>query len=159
MRRGTTTFSSAALMLLIFAGWISPALGAAPVVSPADSTQAAPLATAVVRLEGKVDDYNRDTFFTRFNLAKAAGAKVIIVDLDTYGGLVTSGLDISRFLKNQSDVHTIAYVGDKAISAGAMIPIPCNEIAMAPSAQPGDGAPITIPDERSLQARAESESA
>src|SRR4051812_41337882 len=63
---------------------------------------------AVVRLDGKVDDYNRDGFFKRFNQAKASGAKVIIIDLDTYGGLVTSGLDISRFIKGQSDVHTIA---------------------------------------------------
>ena len=63
-----------------------------------------PTPAAIVRIEGKIDDYNRDTFFRRFNQAKAAGAKVVIVDLDTYGGLVTSGLDISRFLKSQTDV-------------------------------------------------------
>ncbi|MDB5876145.1 MAG: hypothetical protein JWQ07_5587 [Ramlibacter sp.] len=160
MRRGITTFSSGALALLLLAGWFcTTPQAAAASVSPSDTMQAAPLPTAIVRLEGKVDDYNRDTFFTRFNLAKAGGAKVIIVDLDTYGGMVTSGLDISRFLKNQSDVHTIAYVGDKAISAGAMIAIACNEIVMAPSAQLGDCAPISIRDDGSLQSMGETERA
>ncbi len=111
------------------------------------STQnSGPTPTIVVRLQGQIDDYNRDKFIERFNQAKAAGAKVIIVDLDTYGGLVTAGLDISGFIKSQSDVHTIAYVSRKAISAGAMIAISCDEIVMAPNAQLGDCAPIAIHD-------------
>src|SRR5438552_832903 len=97
------------------------------------STQAAasgPAPAAVVGLSGEIDDFNRDSFFRRFNHAKADGAKVIIVEIDTWGGLVTAGLDISRFLKNQTDVHTIAYVNDKAVSAGAMIAMACDEIVM-----------------------------
>jgi membrane-bound serine protease (ClpP class) len=112
-----------------------------------------------VRLEGKVDDYNRDGFIRHFNQARAAGAKVIIVDLDTYGGLVTSGLDISRFLKGQSGVHTIAFVSDKAISAGAMIALACDEIVMAPSAQLGDCAPIALREDGGLDSLGETERA
>ena len=62
-------------------------------------------------------------------------------DTSGYGGLVSAGLEISHFLKSQRDVHTIAFVGAKAISAGAMIAIACDEIVMAPSAQIGDCAP------------------
>jgi membrane-bound serine protease (ClpP class) len=143
------SFALALVMSLVFLG--------APRVQAAATEPA--LAAAVVRLEGKVDDYNRDGFFTRFNHAKAAGAKVIIIDLDTYGGMVTSGLDISRFLKSQNDVHTIAYVSDKAISAGAMIAIACNEIVMAPSAALGDCAPISIRDDGGLETMGETERA
>jgi membrane-bound serine protease (ClpP class) len=120
---------------------------------------ASPTPVAVVRLEGKIDDYNRDAFEKRFNQAKAAGAKVVIVDLDSYGGLVTSGLDISRFLKNQRDVRTVAWVSDKAISAGAMIAIACDEIAMAPSAMLGDCAPISIRDDGHVETLGDTERA
>jgi membrane-bound serine protease (ClpP class) len=98
----------------------------------------------VVPLRGEIDDYNRDSFERRFNQARAMGAKVVIVRLNTYGGLVTSGLDLSRFLKNQKDVHTIAYLDDKAISAGAMIAMACDEIVMVDDAVIGDCAPISI---------------
>src|SRR5690348_14583991 len=76
----------------------------APATQPADAVSA-----AVVGLSGEIDDYNRDSFFRRFNEAKAKGAKTIVVEIDTWGGLVTAGLDISRFLKGQDQVHTIAY--------------------------------------------------
>ena len=100
----------------------------------------------VVRLDGQVDDYSRDQLFHRFARAKKAGAKTIILEIDTYGGLVTSGLDISRFLKNQ-DVRTIAFVDSKAISAGAMIALACDEIVMKPSGTLGDCAPISVSDD------------
>lgn len=102
--------------------------------------------TAVIVLSGEVDDYQRDALFRRFDKARRAGSKNIILQLDTYGGLVTSGLDISRFLKRQNDLHVIAFVNDKAISAGAMIAVACNEIIMSPSSTLGDCAPIAVRD-------------
>jgi membrane-bound serine protease (ClpP class) len=102
---------------------------------------------AIISLAGEVDDYNRDELIRQFGQAKALGAKVIILNLDTYGGMLTSGLDISRFIKRQDDVHTIAYVQDKAISAGAMIAMACDEIVMSSSASLGDCAPIIISDQ------------
>jgi membrane-bound serine protease (ClpP class) len=128
---------------------VATAAGPSRAAQAVDSSSPAPgglAPAAVVRLEGTIDNYNRDHFCKRFNKARATGAKTIIVDLDTYGGLVTAGLDISRFLKNQSDVRTIAFVGSnsKAISAGAMIAIACDEIVMAPGAMLGDCAPIAV---------------
>jgi membrane-bound serine protease (ClpP class) len=134
MRHGVSTIVPiVALSILMLA---SPLVRAASVPAAAGET------AAVVRLEGKIDDYSRKAFVKRFDQAKAAGAKVVIVDIDTYGGLVTSALDLSRYLKSQTGVRTIAYVGEKAISAGAMIALACDEIVMAPGAQLGDCAPI-----------------
>jgi len=108
-----------------------------------------------------VDDYNRDALFRNIERARKAGAKAVILHVDTYGGLVSSGLDIARFLRRQDDLHIIAFVDDKAISAGAMIALACNEIVMAPSSVLGDCAPIVFksdgkleslpPDERAKQ--------
>jgi len=152
MNRGL--FTLATWVLLLLSTWSGVALA-----QPGAATSPAASNAAVVRLHGKIDDYNRDGFFKRFGEARAAGASVIIVDLDTYGGLVTSGLDISRFLKNQTGVHTIAYVGDKAISAGAMIAIACDEIVMRGSAQLGDCAPIAMRDDGTLNSLGETERA
>ena len=99
----------------------------AQVSKPPEKSQA-----AIIRLSGEVDNYTRDTLFRRFREAEAAGAKTVILELDTYGGLVTSGLDISRFLRGQSSIHTIAFVDSKAISAGALIALACDEIVMSP---------------------------
>jgi membrane-bound serine protease (ClpP class) len=99
---------------------------------------------AIIQLSGEINDYNKDRLFRQFQQARDMGAKTVILDLDTYGGLVTSGLEISRFLKRQDDLHTIAFVEDKAISAGAMIAMACDEIVMSSSATLGDCAPIVF---------------
>jgi membrane-bound serine protease (ClpP class) len=96
----------------------------------------------IVQIQGQIDDYNRDMLFRRFEEARKLGAKVVILNVDSYGGLLTSGLEISRFIKRQDDLHTIAFVQDKAVSAGAMIAMACDEIVMSDSSSLGDCAPI-----------------
>jgi membrane-bound serine protease (ClpP class) len=111
----------------------------------ADSTTTAPSPsqkTVVITLSGEVNDYGRDELMRKFDQARKLGATVVVLNIDTYGGLLTSGLDISRFIKRQDDVHVVAYVQDKAISAGAMIAMACDEIVVSDSASLGDCAPI-----------------
>ncbi|HEX8915806.1 MAG TPA: hypothetical protein VF796_25855, partial [Humisphaera sp.] len=129
-----------------------PATSPAAIAAGAERTQSPALRVAkvpvgpaaVIRIEGQVDDYMRDQLFRRFDRARKAGAKTVIVEVDTYGGLVSSGLDISRFLKNQNDLYVVAFVNSKAISAGAMIAMACDEIVMTPSGTLGDCAPIQV---------------
>jgi membrane-bound serine protease (ClpP class) len=115
------------------------------------STQPVDTKTAIIQLQGEINDYNRDQLFDHFKEARDLGAKTVILDLDTYGGLVTSGLEISRFLKRQDDMHVIAFVQDKAISAGAMVAMACNEIVMSHSATLGDCAPIVFQFDGTLE--------
>jgi membrane-bound serine protease (ClpP class) len=132
----------ALLLVLCFvtalSGFLSPARADSPTTVPAIPQKTA----VVITIAGEINDYNRDELFRRFDDAKKLGAGVVILNIDTYGGLLTSGLEISRFLKRQEDVHTVAYVQDKAISAGAMIAMSCDEIVMSDSASLGDCAPI-----------------
>lgn len=93
---------------------------------------------AVIVIDGMIDDYNRNRLERRFADAKQQGADVVILQINTYGGLVTAGLDIARFIKRQDDLHVIALVDEKAISAGAMIALSCDEIVMEPSTLIGD---------------------
>lgn len=61
---------------------------------PTTNASAADRKTVVITLAGEIDDYNRDQLFRRFDDAKKLGAKVVILNIDTYGGLLTSGLEI-----------------------------------------------------------------
>src|SRR2546423_3584808 len=125
---------------------------------PSASPTTQPGQAAVVVLRGTIDDYTRDKLFKGFADARAIGAKVVIVHLDTPGGLVTAGLEISQFIKQQTDLHTVALV-HKAYSAGAMVALACDEITMEPWAAIGDCAPILLRDDRTLEPLPETERA
>ena len=132
-------------LLLLGGAWVARA--AEGVGSPgADAAAPAPGArdAAVVSLDGRVDDFNRDRLIRRFDEARRLGAKTVILKLNTPGGLVTSALDISRFLKQQDDLHVIAFVDEKAYSAGAMIALAADEVVMEPGSYLGDAAPIVV---------------
>src|SRR3982751_1474708 len=94
------------------------------------ATQQTSTRTVIVVLKGEIDEYNKSSLVKRFEEARKQGADTIILQINTYGGLVTSGLEISQFLKRQNDLHVIGYIDEKAISAGAMIALACNEIVM-----------------------------
>lgn len=124
---------------------ISALAQTAPSTAPATTTASRISSKAVVvALRGEIDDYNKKALIKRFAEARSLGADTVIVQINTYGGLVTSGLEISQFIKRQNDLHTIAYVDEKAISAGAMIAIACDEIVMQPGSRLGDCAPIVM---------------
>jgi membrane-bound serine protease (ClpP class) len=126
-------------LLLAFLFFVSPLVRAAdaPTTSPSAKQKA-----VVITVAGEIDDYNRDQLMRKFDDAKKLGAQVVILNIDTYGGLLTSGLEISRFIKRQDDIRVVAYVQDKAISAGSMIAMACDDIVMSDSASLGDCAPI-----------------
>ncbi len=113
-----------------------------PQAATAPSTYRGDGRAVIIELKGEINEYNRDRLFHRFDEARRLGANTVILDIDSWGGLVTSGLEISRYIKRQSDLHTVAFIQDKAISAGAMIAMACDEIVVSSSCSLGDCAPI-----------------
>ena len=109
-----------------------------PTTAPAGSV------AVVVQLEGEINDYSYRDLVRRLDEAKRMGASVVILEIDSYGGAVTAGLDTSRHLKQRQDLRVVAFVKEKAISAGAMIALACDEIWMRPHSALGDAAPIVI---------------
>lgn len=97
---------------------------------------------AVITLTGEIDDYSRDILLHDFQEARSIGAKTVILELDTPGGLVTSALNISQYLRSLDDMRVIAYVHEEAYSGGSLVAIACNEIDMQPGSALGDCAPI-----------------
>ncbi len=73
---------------------------------------------------------------------EAQGARALIFEIDTFGGLVDSAVEITEAIL-KAPCPTIAYIqGKGAISAGALISFACNHIVMAPGTNIGAAEPV-----------------
>lgn len=72
---------------------------------------------------------------------------LIVVEMNTFGGRVDSALEMVDSLIKVRQARTIAYVSDKAISAGALISLACSQLVMKHHTTIGDCAPITYSKE------------
>ncbi|MFW5648018.1 MAG: NfeD family protein [Candidatus Alkaliphilus sp. MAG34] len=67
----------------------------------------------------------------------------VIFEIDTFGGRIDSAEKVSRLILD-TDLHTISFVNTKAESAGVLLTISANDIAMAPGSTIGSAE--TIPN-------------
>jgi len=126
-----------------------------------ESLQAEPSAKAVViTCQGMIDDGLFKSMKRRVGLALEQGATYIILEISTYGGLVKSADDISKFLilETSKKAHTVAYVKTEAISAGAMIGVSCQDIIMRESTTIGACTPMSLGQEMEGVEREKTES-
>ena len=135
-----------------------PAVDAAQADQPtgeAPTAIAAGKDVAVIRIQGMIYGFTLESLQRRVDRALAEGATLIVIELDTPGGQVTTALEISKYIKSLS-VPTIAWVNNDAYSAGIMIASACNYIVMSRASATGDCAPIRLggdmmPTERAKQ--------
>ncbi|MHC4659982.1 MAG: hypothetical protein ACYS83_12545 [Planctomycetota bacterium] len=117
-------------------------------VEPNDPNQDSPTAKAyVIPCKGLIDDGLFESIKRRTQVALAEGAQYLMYEIETYGGLLKSADDISKYfiLDVGKKARTVAYVTTEAISAGAMISVSCQDIIMLENTTIGDCAPITLP--------------
>jgi membrane-bound serine protease (ClpP class) len=109
-------------------------------------TQGRTVKAAVIVCKGMIDDGLYKSIQRRTQIALDAGADYLIYEISTYGGLLQSGDDISKYfiLDVAKKAHTVAYITTEAISAGAMISVSCQDIIMRENTTIGDCAPIQI---------------
>jgi membrane-bound serine protease (ClpP class) len=93
---------------------------------------------AILPLQGEITDVTAQSIKRRIDAATRQGAKTIILDMDTPGGLVTSSIAIADLMRNLSDVKTVAWVNPDAMSGGSLVAVACDEIVMARSSRMGD---------------------
>ena len=81
-------------------------------------------------VEGKLDE------------AARTGASAVILDVDTFGGLAQSAVDMKdAILSHDRDFITVGYVHNRALSSGSLVTLSCKYIAMAPGASLGSAQP------------------
>lgn len=134
-------------ILVAFAAFASAAAGdiAKPMapVPPAAGGKPAKKQVIVIPIEEEVD-FGLHAFLKRA-VAEALAKKpdALIFKVNTYGGELQSAFDIVDLLMGISQCSTYVFVEQKAISAGALISLSCNRIAMGNGTTLGDCAPIT----------------
>ncbi len=97
----------------------------------------------VVPLEGQVEKGLSRFLGRAFREAERSGASAIILEINTYGGLIDAASDISDLIMD-SPVPVYAYVRYRAISAGAYIALSCRALYMAPGSTIGAAEPRSI---------------
>jgi len=86
-----------------------------------------------------IDPSFKTSTLRRLRDAREWGADCIILDIESYGGLVTASLETSdEVFALGREIHTIAYVGRKAISGAAMLSMSCQEVVVSPTGSLGD---------------------
>ncbi len=75
--------------------------------------------------------------------ANARSAEIIIIEIDTYGGLMDSMLVIAEAI-DLAKCPTVAYCKHKALSAGALIAISCDKIYIRSGSTIGAATPVLM---------------
>jgi membrane-bound serine protease (ClpP class) len=117
------------------------ALGRVSVEAPLQAQAQAPL-VVVVTIDGVIDLGLAPYLARALREAEAAGAAAVVLEINTFGGRVDAAVAMRDTLVN-SPVRTVAFINQRAISAGALIALACNTIVMAPGATIGAAAPVT----------------
>jgi membrane-bound serine protease (ClpP class) len=95
----------------------------------------------VVPIEGTVDEGMAHLVQRAVTEANDSHASALVLDVNTPGGLVSAAFEI-RDAMFAAKVPTVAYVSQRAYSAGALITLSARKIVMAPGASIGAAEPI-----------------
>ncbi len=142
-RRKQTPFESPCLFLIAMC--LIALIGLPTVWAEEDKAVAVPESRvdpgdtgAILPLQGEITDVMAESLRRRIEDAVDKGAAVIVFDMDTPGGLVTSSIAIADMVRELEDVKTIAWVNPNAHSGGSIVAVACDEIVMTRSSRIGD---------------------
>jgi membrane-bound serine protease (ClpP class) len=108
----------------------------------------------VINVKGEIDGSQAALVHRAVVEAENNNARAIIIELDTFGGLVDSAVKI-RDMISQTPIETICYIKNRAWSAGALIAISHKHIAIAPGGSIGAAEPIPTTEKTIAAVKAE----
>src|SRR6185503_17746097 len=76
-------------------------------------------------------------------LSRLGKDDVLVLDINTFGGRIDAAVVIRDALLH-SKAKTVCWVNPRAISAGALISLACDVIAVAPAATIGAATPVHV---------------
>ncbi|MBU2701498.1 membrane-bound serine protease (ClpP class) [Sporomusaceae bacterium BoRhaA] len=108
----------------------------------------------VIRLNGEINPSQLALIHRAFGEATDKQSDAVLVELDTFGGLVDSATKI-RDIISESPIPTICFVKNRAWSAGALIALAHGHIIMAPGSSIGAAEPIPTTEKTVAALKAE----
>ncbi len=118
-------------------------LPAASLLAQSDSRQAiGPDTIVVLPVQGEITKAQHIFLRRGLKIAERAGAKAVILDMDTYGGDLSATNDIQKALLSVK-IPTYTFINTNAGSAGALISLATKKIWMAPTSAIGAAAPVS----------------
>ena len=97
----------------------------------------------VIPIHGAIMKPMYETVRRKVIQCRGKGADLVVFDLKTPGGAVDAMEDIIDLIRNDLiDVRTVAYVNNRATSAGAIIATACDDLAMARQSTIGASMPV-----------------
>ena len=130
MRPGkkTTVFFLTLVLVLVLLPW-------------ADKAAAQSETVFYIPVKGEINPAMASFVTGQLDRAYEEGASAVVLEITTLGGRVDSALKISEAIIN-SGVPTVSYIKDRAISAGVLIAISAEKVAMAPGSSIGSAETI-----------------
>jgi membrane-bound serine protease (ClpP class) len=98
----------------------------------------------LIRFEGPITPGLERYLSRKLDVAREQGADLVILEIDSPGGLLVESLQIAELMRDLPWAHTVAYIPEKALSGAAIVALGCDEILMAPTARLGDAGPIVL---------------
>ena len=108
----------------------------------------------LINIKGEIDGSQVALVNRAVTEAEKNNAAAIIIEMDTFGGLVDSAVKI-RDMISQTPIQTICYIKNRAWSAGALIAISHKHIAIAPGGSIGAAEPIPTTEKTIAALKAE----
>ncbi|MCC5466396.1 NfeD family protein [Pelosinus baikalensis] len=108
----------------------------------------------LINVKGEIDGSQAALVNRAVLEAEKNNAAAIIIEMDTFGGLVDSAVKI-RDMISQTPITTICYIKNRAWSAGALIAIAHKHIAIAPGGSIGAAEPIPTTEKTIAALKAE----
>ncbi len=93
---------------------------------------------AIIQFHGPIDGRLHQYFFSRIAQAEKSGVDLVVLEIDSPGGLLAESFEIGEKLRSIDWAHTVAFVPDEAISGGALVALGCDEIIVDDDANYGD---------------------
>ncbi len=91
-----------------------------------------------IKFEGPINYRTTQYLHAKLRRAEQLGADLIVVEINSPGGLANESLELAEQLSNINSAYTIAYVPNEAISGAALLSLGADEIVTASDARIGD---------------------
>ena len=92
----------------------------------------------LIEFKGEIDWQSSSYLRAKIQQAKSSRADMIILDIESPGGLKSESLDLAEMMRDIDWAYTVAFVQKQALSGAALLTLGCDELIIGELANYGD---------------------